>query len=118
MLLAGCSQQPAASTPPRGVELLLEGKSEDEVKLIQRGKSVYSTQCIACHNSNPKEAGALGPAVAGSSLELLQHRVVTGTFPPGYTPKPAPSGGQIHMPPMPHLKDEVPAIHAYLNAIK
>lgn len=108
----------AASGCQQGSDLALEGKSEAEVQLIQRGKAVYVTHCTACHNSNPKENGAVGPALAGSSLELITGRVLTGKYPAGYTPKHVAGGGQIQMPIMPYLEKELPALNAYLNALK
>jgi mono/diheme cytochrome c family protein len=48
---------------------------------------VYVTHCIVCHNPNPKLDGAQGPAIAGSSRELLADRTLHLTYPPGYRPK-------------------------------
>ncbi len=52
----------------------------------QRGKSVYMSVCIVCHNGDPNEDGALGPAIAGSSLELIQAKVLRAEYPEGYEP--------------------------------
>lgn len=61
---------------------------------------------------NPAKAGALGPAVTGASLELLQLRVKKGTYPSGYKPK----RNTKLMVPMPHITDaDIKALHAYLN---
>ena len=79
-----------------------------------RGKTIYQTQCIACHNSNPKKPGTLGPEVFGSSRALIESRVVHATYPPGHTPKRA-----THMmTPLPHLKNEIDSLHLYLNEMK
>ncbi len=87
------------------------GASEPSA-LVKRGRSVYQTQCIACHNSNPRKVGALGPDVYGSSRELLEARILRGEYPPGYKPK-----RETHvMGRLPHLKSEIDAIHAYLNS--
>jgi mono/diheme cytochrome c family protein len=76
-----------------------------------RGRVIYQTQCIACHNSDPKKAGALGPDVFGSNLELLEARIMRAQYPEGYKPK-----RETHtMVPLPHLKADIPAIQAYLN---
>lgn len=83
----------------------------DNAKLIDRGRMVYNTNCIACHNSNPKLAGSIGPDVAGSTLELLQARVTRAAYPEGYKPK-RPSAA---MPAMPYLKSDIPALQAFLN---
>ncbi len=52
----------------------------------ERGRRVYTANCITCHNPDPTKAGASGPPVAGASRQLLEARVVHGTYPPGYTP--------------------------------
>lgn len=83
-------------------------ESED----VKRGRTVYMSNCIACHNSDPRRAGTLGPDVYGSSLTLLEHKVVQGVYPPGHEPKRKSQA----MPPLPQLKDDVPALHAFLNA--
>ncbi len=94
-----------ASAEPKSAEAI-------QAALVKRGRSVYQTQCIACHNSNPHKPGSLGPDVYGSSKELLEARILNGTYPPGYTPK-----RETHvMAPLPHLKNEIDAIHAYLNS--
>jgi mono/diheme cytochrome c family protein len=80
--------------------------------LESRGKGVFLSNCIACHNPNPTIDGSIGPAIAGSSLELVTHRVLTRDYPPGYKPK---RNSEV-MPDFPQLKDDVPAIHAYLNS--
>ncbi|MBC7714303.1 MAG: cytochrome c [Rhizobacter sp.] len=82
--------------------------------LEARGKGVFMSNCIACHNPNPSLDGSIGPAIAGSSLELITARVLTRGYPPGYKPKRT-SGV---MPDFPQLKNDIPAIHAYLATFK
>lgn len=48
---------------------------------------MYNAYCISCHNKDPNYNGSVGPAVAGSSYELLKAKVINGTYPPNYTPK-------------------------------
>ena len=92
-LLAGCSPGPALSPE------------------AERGRQVFASQCISCHSSDPAQNGPLGPAVTGSSRELIEARVVRGTYPPGYTPK-RPSA---IMQPMPNLAGSVDDLAAYLR---
>lgn len=80
-------------------------------QLKEKGKGVYVANCIACHNADPKLDGTLGPAVAGSSKELLEARVLRGTYPEGYKPK-RPSMSMVALP---HLANQIDALHAYLN---
>jgi len=79
--------------------------------LVNEGKSIYLTRCIACHNTNPKVAGSLGPDIYGSTKELITARVLTATYPTGYTPK----RNTKMMVAMPDLKDKLEAIYTFLN---
>lgn len=81
---------------------------------LKRGKSIYLSSCTACHNSNPTLPGAVGPDVAGSSLELITARVLRAEYPPGYKPK----RSSKLMTALPHLKEELPALSAFLNGGK
>ena len=72
----------------------------------ERGRQAYLAHCSSCHSADPAQNGPLGPAVEGSSRELLEARVLRGVYPPGYTPKrperghaaDAPPGGQSRRP--------------------
>ena len=75
------------------------------------GKQVYLAECITCHHSDPTKDGPLGPAVKGSSRELLEAKVVRGTYPAGYTPKRT----TALMPPMPKLAPKIPDLAAFLR---
>ncbi len=80
-------------------------------QLIQKGRVTYQANCIACHNMDPKKAGTLGPEVFGSSRELIEARILRAEYPPGYTPK-----RSTHtMAALPHLKNDLDALSAYLN---
>jgi len=81
---------------------------------VERGRIIYQTQCIACHNPNPRKPGSIGPEIFKSSRELLEARILHGNYPPGYTPK-----RQTHsMVALPHLKHEIDSLHAFLNIIE
>jgi mono/diheme cytochrome c family protein len=81
--------------------------------LAQEGERVYQNVCIACHNGDPTRKGSLGPAIAGSSEELLHARVIEGTYPEGYSPK-QPGGV---MPRFEYLEPQIPALAAYLAEV-
>lgn len=81
--------------------------------LIEKGQRSYQVNCIACHNPNPKLDGVIGPAVAGSSLELIRKRVMEAGYPEGYKPK----RNTIAMVALPHLKNDIEALHAYLSSL-
>ena len=91
--LAGCSREPTLSAT------------------AERGRQIYQSQCIACHNPDPAKAGPIGPDVRGSSEALLRAKVLSGNYPPGSTPK---RPTKI-MQPMPQLANDVPALAEYLR---
>lgn len=98
----GCTKTQPAAEPSSPVSA---------ESLVARGKVVYQTTCIACHNADPSKDGGVGPAVAGSSKELLEARVLTSNYPAGYKPK-----RETHvMPQFPHLKNDIDALAAYLK---
>ncbi len=79
--------------------------------LLARGKKIYLQNCIACHNPNPKIDGPVGPAIAGSSQELIKERLIHGAYPKDYKAK-----RTTHlMPPLPGLEAEIPALNSFLN---
>lgn len=84
-----------------------------QVSLAKKGRTVYQSYCIACHNADPKRPGSIGPEIFGSSKELLEARLLRAEYPPGYTPK-RPTQA---MPKMPQLASEIEALHAYLNSL-
>ncbi len=83
------------------------GKTSD----WQRGRSVYLANCVACHNNDPSKDGPIGPALKGSSEELIKWRVLRTEYPPGYQPK----RNTKVMPTFPFLKAEIPYLAAYLR---
>jgi mono/diheme cytochrome c family protein len=77
----------------------------------ERGRAVYVANCVACHNNDPAKDGPLGPALKGSSQELLESRVLRTEYPSGYKPK----RDTKVMPTFPFLKTEIPYLTAYLQ---
>lgn len=88
------------------------GTATSERDVVVRGRTVYAANCIACHGADPQKAGTLGPDVYGSSMALLEARMLRAEYPPGYEPK----RKSAAMPKLVHLKDDIPALHAFLNA--
>lgn len=87
------------------------GDADEPDTAVSRGERTYKNVCLACHAADPKLDGSLGPAIAGSSRELIEARVVHGSYPEGYTPK---RNSQM-MPKMPHLAGAIDDLTAYLN---
>ena len=108
---SGCLDNNAKQ--PRSLEPTATSKqaSTEAQKMIAAGKAVYYSSCIACHNADPSLPGPVGPDLTGSSIELIRSKVMEGTYPDGYSPK-RPTKLMV---PLPHLKEQIPAIHAFLN---
>jgi mono/diheme cytochrome c family protein len=116
LVLGGCGDQPApppegkgaapapADVPASASRVVAAGSAE-------KGKQVWLGQCIACHNPDPTKDGPVGPAVKGSSRDLLEARVVRAEYPAGYTPK----RPTKVMPPRPDLAPSVSDLAAYLH---
>lgn len=90
--------------------LVLAGCAEESGP-VARGRQVYLTKCAECHNPNPSKNGPLGPAVKGSSKDLLEARILRGTYPPRYTPK----RNTAVMQPQPALAPTISDLAAYLE---
>src|SRR6266446_5105034 len=61
--------------------------------------------------NGPTQAGPVGPPLKGSTRELLERKVLRGTYPPGYRPK----RPTAVMPPQPQVANDIPALAAYLK---
>ena len=83
-------------------------------QLIEKGHQIYQMNCLSCHGGNPKIDGPIGPAIAGSSMELITMRVTELKYPTGYKPKRT----TTTIIALPHLKNEIPAVFEYLSSVK
>ncbi|MCS5635277.1 MAG: cytochrome c [Myxococcota bacterium] len=123
-LFSGCSDSDPPPPKPRGAQAPPPQASGErdapaaagsevglDESLRDRGRAVYTANCSACHNRDPSLPGNLGPPVAGSSLELLEARLLRNAYPEGYTPK---RDSRVMMA-LPYLKDDIPSLAAYLT---
>ena len=99
LMLNGCAEE---STPPARTA---EGGDP------RRGRALYLSNCAACHNSDPSRDGPIGPAIKGSSRDLIEARILRASYPPGYTPK----RNTSVMPAQPYLKSTLPDLAAFLR---
>lgn len=107
------SPAPPSAAPPSAAPVAPKPETRSQAELVAAGRSVYNANCIACHSMNPAQDGALGPAVAGSSLELLEARILRAEYPEGYEPK---RGSRV-MVALPHLEPKLPELAAYLESL-
>lgn len=85
---------------------------------IAKGKEIYLSTCIKCHNKDPNVKGAIGPEVTDAPLEIMQAKVATGRYPDvlpeGFVPK----RKTKQMIKQPQVLADVPSIHAYVQSLK
>ena len=126
LLLAACGQdeKPAPGAAAPGVPAPSAGTpapapnppaiSRDAVPAAgdpEKGRQVYLGQCVACHNRDPGKDGPVGPAIKGSSRELVEARVLRAEYPAGYKPK---RESRV-MPPRPDLAPSVSDLAGFLR---
>ena len=85
--------------------------SERGTTPVEQGRRGYAMNCTACHHPDPALDGTIGPAVAGSSLALIEARLLRAEYPEGYVPKRETN----LMTRLPFLASQVEALAAYLS---
>src|SRR5687768_2988430 len=84
---------------------------------IEKGRRLYFSTCIQCHNKDPNVKGSMGPELVDSPLVIMQHKVKTGRYPEvlpaGYVPK----RKTKLMRPLPRVEKDVPSIYAWIQSV-
>lgn len=97
--------------------LLLSNLAFSQVN-IDKGKRIWLTTCIQCHNRDPNIKGSIGPETVDAPLEIMTAKVMTGKYPDvlpaGFVPKRKTKA----MRPLPQFKNDIPSIHAYVQSVK
>jgi mono/diheme cytochrome c family protein len=95
-------------------EAVIEAEPVD----IEKGKAVYLSACIKCHNKDPNVKGPIGPEMVDAPIEVMHHKVLTGKYPDvlpeGFVPK----RKTKQMQKLPQYVKDVPSIHAYVQSMK
>lgn len=85
---------------------------------IDKGKRIWLTTCVQCHNRDPNVKGSIGPETVDAPLEIMTAKVMTGKYPDklpaGFVPKRKTKA----MRPLPQFKNDIPSIHAYVQSVK
>ena len=117
-LLAAAAFVPRVEAAPQQRKLASKECIECHQQVRPDGakKSVHepfrdAANCTACHNADPAKDGPLGPAIFGSSKELIEARVLRAEYPAGYTPK----RKTKVMVALPQLKGDLDSLAAFLK---
>jgi mono/diheme cytochrome c family protein len=85
---------------------------------LDKGKRLYLSNCIQCHNKDPNLKGSLGPELVDASLEIVYAKVMTGVYPAKLPPGFVPKRSSKVMRKIPKLEKDIPAIHAWIQSVK
>lgn len=85
---------------------------------LNKGKRIYLSSCIQCHNRDPNLKGSIGPEVVDAPLEVMTAKIMTGVYPEvlpaGFVPKRKTKA----MRKIPQLKNDIPSIYAWIQSVK
>jgi hypothetical protein len=85
---------------------------------LVKGKRIWMSACIQCHNKDPNVKGSIGPEVVDAPLEVMMSKVMTGKYPKslpsGYIPKRKTSAMRA----LPQYGKDVPSIWSYVQSVK
>lgn len=99
------------------VPLLFANVLKAEVS-IEKGRRLYLSHCIQCHNRDPNLKGSLGPEMVDAPLDVMTSKVMTGKYPEKLPPGFRPKRSTRAMRPIPKLKEDIPSIHAWVQSMK
>lgn len=85
---------------------------------LAKGKRLYLSNCIQCHNKDPNLKGSLGPEMVDAPLEVMTAKVMTGVYPEKLPAGFVPKRKTKVMRKIPHLKNDIPAIYAWVQSVK
>lgn len=85
---------------------------------INRGRQLYFSNCISCHNRDPNLKGPIGPELVDAPMSVMTSKVMTGVYPSilpaGFVPK----RKTKLMRKIPKLEKEIPSIHLWIQSVK
>lgn len=83
-----------------------------EEQLKADGRKLYIANCIACHSADLDQEGTVGPALKGSTFEILKEKLLNGKYPEGYKGKRPVSGS---MPKYSFTDQQIRSLEAFLR---
>lgn len=96
--------------------LLAQTKTDQAT--LEKGKRLYLNNCLQCHNRDPNIKGSIGPELIDAPLEVMISKVMTGKYPEKLPAGFVPKRKSRAMRAIPKLKEDIPAIWAYVQSLK
>jgi mono/diheme cytochrome c family protein len=102
--------------------ILISFSSHAEIHLdrsqIEKGRKLYLTHCLRCHNKDPNNRGSIGPEIVDAPIEVMYSKIMTGKYPNPLPKNFIPKRKSGAMQANPKLKNDIPAIWAYVQSLK
>jgi mono/diheme cytochrome c family protein len=108
-------EAPVPEAKPEVAEVEVAAELSPE---IEKGRRLYLANCLQCHNRDPNIKGSIGPEMIDAPLEVMVSKVMTGKYPDPLPPGFVPKRKTRAMRPIPKLKEDIPAIWAYVQSVK
>ncbi len=86
--------------------------------VTDKGRRLYLSNCISCHNKDPNTKGAIGPEIVDAPIEVMTSKILTGVYPDPLPPGFVPKRKTKLMRKIPQLKNDIPAIFAWVQSMK
>jgi mono/diheme cytochrome c family protein len=103
---------------PSGKAIVARPVVKSDPATLEKGKRLFLNNCLQCHNRDPNMKGSIGPEIVDAPLEVMISKVMTGKYPEKLPTGFVPKRKSKAMRAIPKLKDDIPAIWAYVQSIK
>jgi len=106
--------------PKENAPVVEKAKTVEEFNPIDiaRGKTIYLSACIKCHNKDPNTKGSIGPELIDAPVEVMAYKVANGKYPKDLPAGFIPKRKTNQMMKQPQYLKDVPSIHAYIQSLK
>jgi len=84
---------------------------------LDKGRRVYFSNCISCHNKDPNLKGAVGPEIKNVPYEVLESKILTGKYPEKLPAGFVPKRKTKLMKPIPKIKNDLKVLHQWIEAM-
>lgn len=84
---------------------------------LDKGRRIYLSNCISCHNKDPNVKGAIGPEIKNVPYEVLEAKILTGKYPEKLPAGFIPKRKTKLMKPIPKIKDDLKVLHAWIDSM-
>lgn len=94
------------------------GPASGQAVDLEKGRRLYLSTCLQCHNRNPNLKGSLGPELVDAPLEVMVSKITTGKYPEKLPAGFIPKRKTTMMRKLLVAEKDIPSIHAWIQSLK